>query len=139
MRSNAAVLAMTICAFIINEGRGNTICQATDTWSCPSGTCECTVTCNNLNNERDDDVLDDDVLGSFGFDTVCECDDSCVCNGVVQSVQVSDPVPTCNALWTKVSRDAHAFPFLLLLYCGTPIEEPIKLYCSVYYHHARVL
>jgi len=124
MRSNAAVLAMTICAFIINEGRGNTICQATDTWSCPSGTCECTVTCNNLNNERDDDVLDDDVLGSFGFDTVCECDDSCVCNGVVQSVQVSDPVPKCNALSTKtkVSGDAHAFPFLLL-YCIAALQS----------------
>jgi len=131
MRSNAAVLAMTICAFIINEGRGNTICQATDTWSCPSGTCECAVTLTNLNNEHNNDGI-----GSFGVGTscrgpmirnnytVCECDDSCVCNGVVQSVQVSDPVPKCNALSTKtkVSGDAHAFPFLLL-YCIAALQS----------------
>lgn len=39
--------------------------------------------------------------------TVCECDDSCVCNGVVQSVQVSDPVPKCNALSTKTKCHDH--------------------------------
>mmetsp|Transcript_13524 Transcript_13524/g.22112 ORF Transcript_13524/g.22112 Transcript_13524/m.22112 type:complete len:197 (+) Transcript_13524:132-722(+) len=106
MRSIAAALAVTLCAAVINEGRGTTICQATDAWICPSGTCECAAT---LNNGYNDSLYGTSCRGPMIRNnyTTCECDDSCVCNGVVQSVQVSDPVPKCNALSTKTKCHDH--------------------------------
>mmetsp|Transcript_21945 Transcript_21945/g.45937 ORF Transcript_21945/g.45937 Transcript_21945/m.45937 type:complete len:195 (+) Transcript_21945:63-647(+) len=107
--SIAASLAITLYAIIIIEGRDiTTICQKTDAFVCPSGTsCECNAT-------REDGSIISSETSCRGPMTInlkyiesCECDDGCVCDGIVQSVQVSNPVPKCKALSTKAKCYDH--------------------------------